>query len=91
MIGSERISNETPLMYLTVGELKSLFSELIPQPTKKEERNYVYGYKGIASIFNCSVCAAKRLKLSGKIDKAITQDGRKIKVDVDLALSQLRK
>lgn len=91
MIGPERISNETPLMYLTVGELKSLFSELVPQPLKIEEKKYVYGYKGIASIFNCSIGAAKNLKLSGKIDKAITQDGRKIKVDVDLALSQLRK
>lgn len=30
MIGLERISNENRLMYLTVSELKSLFSELVP-------------------------------------------------------------
>jgi hypothetical protein len=47
---------------------------------------YVYGIKGIARIFNSSVPTANRIKKSGKIDGAITQIGRKIVVDVQLAL-----
>ena len=38
-------------------------------------------------MFGCSVPTANRIKKSGIIDKAITQIGRKIVVDADLALS----
>ena len=48
--------------------------------------NY-YGIEGIARVFGCSVPTANRIKKSGIIDKAITQIGRKIVVDADLALS----
>ena len=41
---------------------------------------------GIARLFGCSIPTANRIKQSGKIDKAITQIGRKIIVDADLAL-----
>ena len=34
----------------------------------------------------CSLPTANRIKLSGKINRAITQVGRKIIVDADLAL-----
>lgn len=47
---------------------------------------YVYGLAGIAQLFGCSIPTANRIKKSGKIDKAITQIGRKIIVDVELAL-----
>lgn len=49
-------------------------------------RKYVYGIGGIARLFGCSIPTANRIKQSGKIDKAITQIGRKIIVDADLAL-----
>ena len=49
-------------------------------------RTYVYGILGIAKLFGCSVPTANRIKKSGKIDKAITQVGRKIIVDAELAL-----
>ena len=49
-------------------------------------RRYVYGLRGIAEIFGCSIPTANRIKKSGKIDRAIRQIGRKIIVDVDLAL-----
>lgn len=91
MIGVERISNDTRLIDLTVGELKQLFESVVPKAPQLEEKKYVYGYKGIASLLNCSIGAAKNLKLSGKIDKAIIQEGRKIMVDADLALKLLRK
>ena len=41
---------------------------------------------GIAKLFGCSMPTANRIKKSGKIDKAITQIGRKIIVDAELAL-----
>ena len=53
-----------------------------PLQTRKEK--YVYGILGIAKLFGCSLPTANRIKKSGKIDKAITQIGRKIIVDVEL-------
>lgn len=51
-------------------------------PSKK----HVYGIRGIAELFGCSIPTANRIKQSGKIDRAITQIGRKIIVDAELAL-----
>ena len=61
-------------------------TETQPQPITDTERKYVYGILGIAKLFRCSLPTANRIKKSGKIDKAITQIGRKIIVDVELAL-----
>ena len=44
-------------------------------------------FYAIVVAFGCSVPTANRNKKSGIIDKAITQIGRKIVVDADLALS----
>lgn len=49
-------------------------------------KRYVYGLRGIAELFGCSLPTANRIKQSGKIDKAVTQIGRKIIVDAELAL-----
>lgn len=57
---------------------------------KNIDQKYVYGLKGIAKLFGCSVSSAMRLKHSGKINDAIIQDGRKIIVDVEKALSLLK-
>lgn len=54
--------------------------------SSKEERRYVYGLAGIARLFGGSLPTANRIKQSGKINRAITQVGRKIIVDADLAL-----
>ena len=61
-------------------------TETQPHPVTDTERKYVYGILGIAKLFGCSLPTANRIKKSGKIDKAITQIGRKIIVDVELAL-----
>lgn len=50
------------------------------------EKKYVYGIAGICEIFGCSKPTAIRIKKSGRIDKAITQVGRKIVIDAELAL-----
>ena len=64
------------------GEQKITANSPIVNPNKK----YVYGILGIAQLFGCSMPTAHRIKKSGKIDKAITQIGRKIIVDADLAI-----
>ncbi len=56
------------------------------QQNKIIDDKYVYGLKGIAKLFNCSISSAMRLKKSGKIKDAITQEGRKIVLDVERAL-----
>ncbi len=61
-------------------------TETQPQPITDTERKYVYGILGIAKLFGCSLPTANRIKKSGKIDKAITQIGRKIIVNVELTL-----
>ena len=84
-----RISNDTPIAMLTVGQLKEVLgtTEVQPQPVPtKENKTYVHGIRGIAGLFNCSIPTANRIKASGKIDGAITQIGRKIIVDADLAI-----
>ena len=59
------------------------FLELLQVETSKK---YVYGIKGLSELFDCSIPTANRIKASGKIDKAITQIGRKIIIDSELAL-----
>ena len=56
------------------------------QPVTDKEKKYVYGIGGIARLFGCSMPTANRIKKSGRIDKAITQIGRKIIVDANMAL-----
>lgn len=86
---NHNVTNDTPIAMLTVGQLKEVLgaTETQPQPVPaKEEKRYVYGIAGIARLFNCSIPTANRIKASGKIDVAITQIGRKIIVDADLAI-----
>ena len=54
MTGIERrFSDDTRLIDLTVGELKTLIESLAPKTQVIEEKKYVYGYKGLASLLNC--------------------------------------
>ena len=58
----------------------------IESPAVNPNKKYVYGILGISQLFGCSMPTAHRIKKSGKIDKAITQIGRKIIVDAEFAL-----
>jgi hypothetical protein len=82
------ISKETPIWQLTIGELMDVMKEeLVPKPVViQPDRKYVYGLAGIADLFKCSRTTASAIKASGRIDKAITQVGRKIIVDAEMAL-----
>lgn len=82
---------DTPLFQLTVGEFLELQKSIdqnggvqtVPQSSGK---NFVYGLKGIAGIFNCSIQTAFKIKASGVIDEALTQVGRIIVVDSGKAI-----
>jgi hypothetical protein len=83
-----------PVWQMTGEEFVFLSKQVLQSDGKKEvspvivgkEKRYVYGIAGIARLFGCSLPTANRIKKSGKIDRAITQIGRKIIVDADLAL-----
>ena len=74
------------LLFLAQHDNISTSRELTKASSSKEEKRYVYGLAGIACLFGCSLPTASRIKQSGKINRAITQIGRKIIVDADLAL-----
>ncbi len=79
----------TPIAALTVADLKRLILELrndAPAATKKaENRRYVYGLQGIQELFGCSHATAQRYK-DTILKDAIIQNGRKIVIDVELAM-----
>lgn len=82
---------QKPIAMMTGEELCFLITKSVENtetttPQVASKGNY-YGIEGIARVFGCSVPTANRIKKSGVIDKAITQIGRKIVVDADLALS----
>lgn len=84
------IDAQTRIIDLTVGQLMELLESAQDAPRQAirevKEHHKAYGIAGIAQIFNCSMTTANRIKRSGRIDRAITQHGRIIVVDVELAL-----
>lgn len=84
-----------PLFQMTGEEfifLQHRTNKEISTPSLEPEKGkkYVYGMRGIAKLFDCSISSANRLKKSGKINEAIIQDGRKIIVDSELALELMK-
>jgi hypothetical protein len=79
-----------PLWQMTGEEFLQLYQtaghQEVQQSACNPAKKYVYGIHGISQLFGCSIPTAHRIKKGGKIDKAITQIGRKIIVDADLAL-----
>ena len=79
---------QKPIAMMTGEELCFLIGKSVESIEKPTSQATSKGnYYGIARVFGCSVPTANRIKKSGVIDKAITQIGRKIVVDADLALS----
>ena len=83
-----------PLWQMTSGQFMEFLKEGLNRtvatepvsPLANTHKKYVYDIAGIAKLFGCSIPTANRIKKSGKIDQAITQIGRKIIVDAELAL-----
>lgn len=74
-------------MFLQNGTKKEVST---PTTVAEKRKKYVYGIRGIAKLFDCSISSANRLKKSGKIDEAIIQDGRKIIIDSELAFELMK-
>ena len=86
------IDNTTPLAAITVGDLKELLLELninhgpaAPRPATGNGKRYVYGLKGIQSLFHCSHLTEQRYK-DTFLQPAVMQQGRKIVIDVEQAV-----
>lgn len=85
------INPATPLVHLTVGELSEIINTQIEKALSEQSRRstkheMVHGLRGLANVFGCTIRHAQTLKSSGKYDKAIKQDGRKITTDVNMLL-----
>lgn len=78
----ERIEKKLDYLIDAVLTLSEKIDQDKPQPPR-----YVYGIKGIAQLFGCSIATAQRIKSSGVIDAAITQRKRRIIVDAPTALT----
>jgi len=74
--------------------LKECFAEALfaPNPDEgvKVKKHYVYGLQGLCNLLGCSTATASRIKRSGVIDAAISQVGKIIVVDADLALDLIK-
>ncbi|ALU26846.1 DUF3853 family protein [Myroides odoratimimus] len=91
---------EKPVWQMTGQELLNLLKEIAVNESPHSSTNlpkdtlskrYVYGIRGIAELFGCSISTANKIKKEGKIKSAILQYGRKIIVDAELALELFSK
>lgn len=85
-----QISNDTRLIDLTVGELKDIITKSVESLQQPQKNEHFRGISGIAQIFKCSERTASRIKKSGKINGAISQNGRTFVVNADLARELLK-
>ncbi len=85
------ISDSTPIAMLTLGQLKEALQpqhqNQIPNldPLRVEAKRYVYGLRGIRELFGVCHTTAQRYK-DTFLAPAIRQNGRKVIVDVDMAM-----
>lgn len=89
------MDTEKRVIDMTAGEFAEVLYSVMKRLSGNEEekvinKRLVYGIAGIAQLFNCSMTTANRIKASGKIDQAISQTGRMITVDADLALQLMK-
>lgn len=84
----EKITNTPAIVTLqmTIDEYMEMREKKELKEASARPRNLVYGLEGIKQLFGCSTTTAWRIKNSDWIRQAITQVGRKIVVDADLAL-----
>ena len=84
------INDNTPVGALTVGQLKELLqlespiAKVAQNDYSNSEKKYAFGLKGIREEFKVSHATAQKYK-DGILKAAITQYGRKIIVDIEMA------
>lgn len=94
------IDRGKPLFQLSTGEFIDALSQglgiaLNSNPSEnvassnKVNKHYVYGLQGLADLLGVAKTTACRIKASGVLDAAISQRGKVIVVDADLAIDLL--
>jgi hypothetical protein len=84
------ITDQTPVAGLTVKQLKEILRgeeiyEINEIPGYHQTKRYVYGLTGICQLFGVSHPTAQKYK-DGILSDAVSQRGRIIVTDVDLAM-----
>lgn len=90
---SEEILNK-PIMMMTGKEFLELHNVVLNQePGRLQQNNkeYVYGLDGLASILGCGKTKAQQIKNSRVLDDAIIQNGKTLIIDKEKALELLRE
>jgi hypothetical protein len=83
---------DKPIWQLTIGEFVAILESRLPvgniESISKNTTDikYVYGIAGLAKLIGCSKNYAGILKRTGMFDEAISQNGRTIIIDAELAL-----
>lgn len=89
---------DKPIFQATLGDLKEMMEEMfappndIPQENELVEvkKHLVYGLAGICKLLGVCKTTACKIKNSGILDPAISQHGKVIVVDADLALELMK-
>ncbi len=72
---------------IRIGMAESMCGE---QPEENNiKKHYVYGLKGLCMLLGCSLSTAARIKKSGAIDAATSQQGKIVIFDADLVIDLL--
>jgi hypothetical protein len=81
------VNKDTPIAMLTIGQFMEFLNDGKKQetPIAQKTTHYVYGLNGVKRLFNVSHATAQRYK-DTIIKDAVSQNGRKIIVDVEKAL-----
>lgn len=86
-----------PIIQATLGDLKEMIEDMFATPTdyphdKPPEvtRHLVYGLAGLAKLLGVCKSTASKIKSSGILNSAISQHGKVIVIDADLALELMK-
>lgn len=88
---STRITDNTPVSALSVGELRSLVEAVVARVLLPSTNATAHGMQGLADLLGCSLSQAKRIKASGLLAPAISQLGRVMVIDTEKALALWHK
>ena len=87
-----------PAWTLTAGDVYDMIHKAVGSVQQEEEvkatdytdEKYAFGLKEIASRLRCSKTTAWKTVNSGKINPAVSRDGNRIIVDIELAIQLLK-
>ena len=88
---------DKPLFQATLGDLKEMIEDMfairadIPgDPIPEVKKELVYGLAGLAKLLGVCKATASSIKSSGILDPAISQHGKVIVIDANLALELMK-